>query len=324
MSAHPAQQLRLFDAEPPCAPGPRVPLHRLASCHPPNPLFRFCNLGSGSGGNASVVQFANDALLIDAGFGPRTIADRLKQIDLSLDHLRGILLTHLDQDHFRPHWVRTLLARRIPVYLHRWHLPDLKRTPEGVDLQMAGLIVPFDAEPFAPLGEAAGFIADPVRLPHDTKGTVGFVLHTACGRIGYATDLGHVPAELIQRFTCDGGVDLLAIECNYDPPMQERSSRPQFLKRRIMGGHGHLSNEEAFAAVQRIAQASARGCPQRIVLLHRSAQCNCPTIVRRVFEQDQPLSQRTVLTEQRRRSPVFEIRPLATIRAAQAVLAFTA
>jgi hypothetical protein len=117
-------------------------------------------------------------------------------------------------------------------------------------------------------------------------------------RAGFATDLGRVPAHLIERFE---GVNLVALESNYDPEMQRGSDRPWFLKERIMGGRGHLSNEQAFAAVKAILDQCERGrrrLPDHIVLLHRSRQCNCPKIVRGVFERDERIARRLVLAEQ--------------------------
>ncbi|MEX0777072.1 MAG: MBL fold metallo-hydrolase [Phycisphaeraceae bacterium] len=284
--------------------------------------LRFCVLGSGSGGNSSVIALGDQAILVDAGFGPRTIGRRLEQAGLHLRQVRALCLTHLDQDHFRPHWVRTLVEQGIGLYVHRWHLPDLHRVPLIDALYDAGLVKIFEGGAFLPLGGAADLEARPVRLPHDRKGTVGFRFESGAGRIGYATDLGRVPRELIDVLSDEGGVDLLAIESNYDPPMQEGSHRPAFLKRRIMGGHGHLSNQEAFEAVQTIAQRCAPGCPSRIVLLHRSDQCNCPTIVQRVFDQNPHLSQRVMLAQQRRRSPWIEVRPLAAAGRKQLTLGF--
>ncbi|NJL31128.1 MAG: hypothetical protein HC898_05580 [Phycisphaerales bacterium] len=118
-------------------------------------------------------------------------------------------------------------------------------------------------------------------MPHDDKGTIGYRIDSPGGSIGFATDLGRVPEPLIELFTAQGGVDLLAIESNYDPVMQRTSSRPWFLKQRIMGGHGHLSNQQAFELARTIVQQSHPGKPARIVLLHRSQQCNGVEIVRR-------------------------------------------
>jgi phosphoribosyl 1,2-cyclic phosphodiesterase len=117
-------------------------------------------------------------------------------------------------------------------------------------------------------------------------------------RIGYATDLGRVPSQLIRQFV---GVDILAIESNYDPEMQLRSGRPAFLQRRIMGGRGHLSNQQSFDAVQQLFNrciATRNDLPRHVALLHRSRQCNCPNLVREVFSQDSRLPGRLTLAEQ--------------------------
>lgn len=269
--------------------------------------FHLCVLGSGSGGNATAVRCGDHAMLIDAGFGPVTINRRLQQIGLSLKDLRAVCLTHLDQDHFRPHWVRTLLNHSIRVHLHAWHVRYLERVPGAADLFATNLVNTFESETFEPL---PGLSAQSVTLPHDDKGTSAFHLECEGRRVGYATDLGHVPAELIDAFA---GVDILLLESNYDPHMQRTSSRPYFLKQRIMGKHGHLSNEQAFDAVRRIADAGPRGNPQRVVLLHRSAQCNTPELTRRAFESDARFAERLTLTHQRRRSPLIDVQPLGML-----------
>jgi hypothetical protein len=84
--------------------------------------------------------------------------------------------------------------------------------------------------------------------------------------------------------------------------MQERSNRPWFLKRRITGGHGHLSNQQALAAVRKILDRAPR-LPDHIVLLHRSRQCNCPDLLRALFTQDRRIAPRLTLAEPFQRSP---------------------
>ena len=266
---------------------------------------RLCVLGSGSGGNSAVVCFGASAMLIDIGFGPLTIKQRLAARKVRLEEIGAVCLTHLDHDHFRPHWVTTLLKLKMRVFVHRWHRQDLESFPDGVRLIRAGLVRVFEDEPFEPLADVT---VRPLRLAHDTKGTCGFRIETIGGHVGYATDLGHVPGRLIDHFT---GVEVLAIESNYDPQMQLASDRPLFLKRRIMGRRGHLSNEEAFGAVCRILDQSPNGNPRHIVLLHSSAQCNRPALVREVFAQDDRVRSRLRLAEQHRPSPWLSASPSA-------------
>jgi hypothetical protein len=94
--------------------------------------------------------------------------------------------------------------------------------------------------------------------------------------------------------------------------MQLRSARPAFLKHRIMGGCGHLSNVEAFDAVRQILDASDRAhgrLPSHVVLLHRSRECNCPKLLRDLFYQDPRLTERLVLAEQFERTEWLSPRP---------------
>lgn len=275
------------------------------------PPLHVCVLGSGSGGNSTVVRHGEHAFLIDAGFGPRTTEHRLEQLDLKLAGIAAVCVTHLDQDHFRPAWFRTLLAHRICVFIHHWHLRFLNQYDEAAALRKADLLRVFDGEAFEPV---PGVSATTVRLPHDDKGAIAFHLLAAQGRVGYATDLGHVPQEMINAFA---GVDLLLLESNYDPRMQVTSSRPQFLKDRIMGDHGHLSNGQAFDAARRIADLSPHGNPQRIVLLHRSQQCNTAELVKRTFAEDARFEGRVIVAEQRRRTPLLQVRPLEAVKREQ-------
>lgn len=257
-----------------------------------NTILQLCVLGSGSSGNSSVLKLGKTAMLIDAGFGPRTMAKRLGEAKLELNQIDAVCLTHLDRDHFQPALIRSLIEHRIRVVIHRWHLQAFEQTHGAQDLIHAKLLDVFDGHLFEPI---VGLRATPFPLPHDDTGTTGFLFESDVGRVGYATDLGQVPSELIDRFA---GVNLLAIESNYDPHMQLRSNRPMFLKRRIMSDKGHLANEESFDAVRRIVDLGRGGNPQKIVLLHRSIQCNCPYVVRQVFNQDPRIGPRVVLTEQ--------------------------
>lgn len=300
----------------------------------PSPL-NFCNLGSGSGGNCSVLRlddpdtFAGPAaLLLDLGFGPMTLTRRLRRAGIEPAHLRAVLVTHLDHDHFRPACIPTLVRYRIPVHLHRWHAEELATTLGGRALADAGLVRPFDFAPFdllhpddrADAPHPARLRVTPVRLPHDQQGTTGFVVRWPHRQlaIGYATDLGHVPDELLLRLSELGGVDLLAIESNYDPVMQLRSSRPAVLKRRIMGRLGHLSNEESFHAVRRIAELSDPGRPTRVVLLHRSSQCNSPQKIVEMFGRDPLIAGRVSMTHQRRPTRWLTVRRPDGLEAARA------
>lgn len=273
--------------------------------------FDLCILASGSSGNCTVLRTDHGAVLIDLGIGPTTTSRRLDGTGLSLDHVRAAVLTHLDSDHFTPHWVRQIVKRGIHIHCHvtradalrkmarraAWNARDLSRFDD--------LVVPFHRT-FTPIDHLT---FEPMTFSHDRDGSHGFVIRNSAGSIGFATDLGHVPPMLIERFT---GVDVLCIESNYDPQMQLNSSRPGYLKQRIMGGSGHLSNEQSLAAVREILDRRAsrsHPLPGRIVLLHRSRECNCPRLLRELFGQDPRIASRLVLTEQGRRTDWIPVSP---------------
>lgn len=291
--------------------------------------LELCILGSGSTGNCSVLRTPAGAALIDAGLGPRIVARRLDGTGVSVRDVRAICLTHLDSDHFSVTWVNAILNRDIRVFCHGQRMNDLvsvvAKYGEDVDESRVEAFrkqtVPFGRKEVALLD---GVTFQAIPLAHDATGSHGFIIRGHGCSIGFATDLGHVPDELIARFAADG-LNVLALESNYDPQMQLTSPRPFFLKQRIMGGRGHLSNEQAFAAIRAIldrCERSFRKLPEHIVLLHRSRQCNCPEIVRRMFTQDARVAQRLTLAEPYTRSEWLRPREVQPARGEQLTLSF--
>jgi phosphoribosyl 1,2-cyclic phosphodiesterase len=254
--------------------------------------LELCILASGSAGNAAILRSRAGVLLIDAGIGPRTLAKRLDGTGVRPVDIAAICLTHLDRDHFSPHWASTVRCLNIPIYCHANKVNVLALcSPDLVPL-----IRPFNEAAFSPID---GLTCDPIHFAHDRLGSHGFVLDGFGYRIGYATDLGHVPPYFFDRFR---DLHCIALESNYDPQMQADSARPWFLQRRITGGHGHLSNFQALAAIRRLLDR-ARQLPDHIVLLHRSQECNCPNLVCRLFSTDRRIASRLTLAHQHERSP---------------------
>jgi phosphoribosyl 1,2-cyclic phosphodiesterase len=297
--------------------------------------LEFCVLGSGSGGNSTVVRSPWGTFLIDAGFGPRTTAQRMcggGGIGVDVPGISAIVLTHLDHDHFNKNWLQTILKQSIRVYCAKDRVEEIVESPEAIDAEiklkarhlpiptMRSLVTGFD-EPFEPV---RGVLMHPLELAHDATGSHGFVLECDGYKAGFATDLGRVPEVLIERFC---GVDVLAIESNYDPDMERNSDRPWYLKQRVMGGCGHLSNEQALAAIRSILDRTIATCgpdrlPRHIVLLHRSRECNCPDLVRKLFTTDPRIAQVLTLTHQEERTGWLTTRRLRAQVVEQLALAF--
>ncbi len=259
--------------------------------------MELCVLASGSGGNCSLIRSGAEVFMVDCGIGPRTTAQRLAGTGISVAQIKSICLTHLDRDHFNPLWTQTLLLHQIKVLCPSDRVHEVMAAV--ADERLRPLVIPFRQDPFEP---AAGVVATSLRLAHDRTGSHAFHFSAQTGSIGYATDLGRVPEALVNHFC---GVDLLAIESNYDPHLQRTSGRPLFLQKRITGGGGHLSNAQAYAAVKAIFDKCARAgktLPRKVVLLHRSRQCNCPKIVMELFSDDARIASRLVLSEQSERT----------------------
>ena len=264
-----------------------------------------CVLASGSSGNCTVLRTPAGVVLVDAGLGPREAGRRLVGTGVHANDVSAVCLTHLDGDHFNPNWLASFARHGVRVFCHGSRAVDLAAVAQ--QRGCAPQVVSFNNdEPFELL---PGLTARAIPLPHDRTGSHAFVFEGFGCRVGYATDLGHVPDHLFDHFC---GLDVLAIESNYDAKMQRDSARPWFLKSRITGGAGHLSNDQALAAVRRIlARCESAGAklPVHIVLLHRSRQCNCPRLLRDLFSQDARIAPRLTLAEQHERSEWLCVTP---------------
>ena len=265
--------------------------------------FKFCVLGSGSSGNASVLRSGANWVMIDCGFSLKQTKERLKRAGLTLSDINDIVLTHVDRDHFNPVWCRTIQTHGMKVYMHRLHVPRAM----SLGLQ-AENIVAFDGA-----FKLHGCVVDPIHVAHDELGTFSYVFDSGKERFGFATDLGHVPQNLLSSFS---NLDIVAFESNYDPFMQETSSRPQFLKERIMGGGGHLSNAQSLCAIQTIASQSSLS---HIVLLHLSRQCNAPRHIFELYE-EHAAELRPLVTISHQDHPTLMLRSGESVNMVQEVL----
>lgn len=232
-------------------------------------------LASGSSGNCSVLVVPGKdrprAMLIDAGLSPRRTLALMSRCGLEISDVGGVILTHLDTDHWNSGWV-SAWPRGWLLWMSEKHAAYARRhrlAPQD-SLRCFGEAA-FEPEP--------GVAARPILASHDELGVASFRFDMARGgregSLGFATDLGRVPEALVEGLR---GVDVLAIESNYSPELQMASSRPWHLKQRIMGGHGHLSNEEAQRAIMEI------GPREHVVLLHLSRECNDPGLVASMHE----------------------------------------
>jgi phosphoribosyl 1,2-cyclic phosphodiesterase len=196
-------------------------------------MLRACVLGSGSKGNATWLEREGGAaVLLDAGLGPRALESRIKAAGRHPDQLAAIFLTHEHGDHIAGLEAFSL-KHKIPVYasekLCRGH-EALRSIPARVGLK-AGREV-----------EVAGFRVTPVPVPHDALDPFAFHVEAGEQTFGYLTDIGHPSAKLAGHFD---SCDILYLEFNHDKGMLENGPYESWLKARVGGDKGHLSNAQA-------------------------------------------------------------------------------
>ena len=218
--------------------------------------LRVCVLASGSSGNCIYVESAGTALLIDAGLSARETLKRLQAAGLDPARLRAICVSHEHTDHVSG-VVQLHKQLGLPLYANG----DTARAVRGAAHLPWNLFT--SGSPFT-IGDIEIL---PFSLPHDAYDPVGFVLACGAARIGIATDLG-IPTQLARERL--RGCQLVVLEANHDEMLLHSSFRPWALKQRILGRHGHLSNETAAALLAEIAGDTLR----QVFLAHLSQECN--------------------------------------------------
>ncbi|MBZ0115082.1 MAG: MBL fold metallo-hydrolase [Thermoanaerobaculia bacterium] len=225
--------------------------------------MRVVVLGSGSQGNALVVESEHGRLLVDAGFSGREIARRLARVGLEPSDLSALLLTHEHGDHSRG---AAAFARRHGIRLHA-----TRGTLAGMKLpqKVRGLISEFRSDREF---EAGGFRIEPFGIPHDAREPVGLVIEDSRGcRLGLAADLG---CRSRLAWTRLQGLHILILETNHDLDMLRDGPYPWSLKQRVASRHGHLSNVDAVAGLEELMHDDL----QAVVLYHLSQTNNRPAL----------------------------------------------
>lgn len=229
--------------------------------------MQYCSLSSSSVyGNSYLIRSPGGHLvLVDAGVPLRRLEGFLAGMDICPQSILAILVTHLHRDHTAALRLKRPLARKygIPVYASDdfWVGWERDSGPTG---DLSGLRMPLN--PGDKLWvEDLSIEAFP--RPHDSPGSQGYLVCSAYQSLAVATDLGHVPEELASSLQ---GVTHLLVESNYDQEMELASPRPEFLKRRVMGSLGHLSNDQAAGFLARSATPDTRS----VLLTHLSLECN--------------------------------------------------
>ncbi len=234
-------------------------------------MIRFKSLGSGSSGNAAVVQGRDLAgtthVLVDCGLGIRVLDKRLGQAGMLAEQIDAIFITHEHGDHIG--CARQLAWReRIPVYMSEGTYRSLGEPDFGGLLRIAR-----DGEPIA----VGCLQLQPFTVPHDAREPLQLTCTDGDSALGVLTDLGHATPHVLQRLA---GCTTLLLECNHDRELLAGGSYPPFLKRRVGGPWGHLCNEDAAEIARAILPRGLR----QVVAAHLSEQNNRPELARAALE----------------------------------------
>lgn len=231
--------------------------------------MRVSILGSGSGGNCTLIASSRTVLMVDAGFSRRETLRRMQQVGESPDQVQALLISHEHSDHIAGLPMLTK-RHRWPVYLNhgtREALAELGTAPEAAELFATGrAFCVGDIEVTA------------FTIPHDAADPVAFSFLVEGVRIALVTDLGYLPENVKDSIR---GADCLILESNHDLEMLKVGPYPWSLKQRVMGRLGHLSND----GVAGFLQQEFDGCAAHIVLAHLSENNNVPELARLCAEQ---------------------------------------
>lgn len=226
-------------------------------------MLSFVTLASGSSGNAALVSCGQTHILLDAGISARRITTALRGLGVDPKELSGVLITHEHTDHISG--LATLTKQLgLPVYATAPTLDALAtKVPAIPQNRLGRFFAPGEA---FPLGE---LWIQPFATSHDAACSVGYAITGGDSRMVLCTDLGYISPE-VERAVA--GCDLLVCEANHDEEWVRTGPYPYYLKQRVLGRRGHLSNE----AGAQLALLAARNGARTILLAHLSAENNTP------------------------------------------------
>jgi len=211
--------------------------------------MRMVSIASGSSGNCIYIGSDNTHLLVDVGISNKRIQEGLNDIGLTGSDVTGILVTHEHSDHIKG----------LGVLSRKYHLP-IYGTKETLDeIAACKTLGVFDTSLLSPI--------EPFKIDHDAVDPVAYRVESGSKAVAVATDMGHFDQYTIDHLQ---KLDALLLESNHDVRMLETGPYPYYLKRRILGDHGHLSNENAGRLLNNILHDNLK----KIFLGHLSKENN--------------------------------------------------
>jgi phosphoribosyl 1,2-cyclic phosphodiesterase len=233
--------------------------------------MRFASLGSGSAGNATLIEIGHTRLLLDCGFSLKEVVTRLQRLQVAPETLTAILVTHEHDDHARGAF--KLAAKfNIPVWLtHGTRKMCERYMPEKSDITCHVI----DAHTTFQIQDA---LIMPYPVPHDAREPSQFVFSDGQVKLGVLTDVGCSTSHIEQMLS---GCDALVLECNHDLQMLENGPYARALKNRVGGRWGHLDNQSAASLLSVLDNSRLK----HIIAAHLSEKNNRPELAKQALSQ---------------------------------------
>lgn len=233
---------------------------------------KFCPLASGSKGNCLYLASEGTKILIDAGLSRKGTVEKLAEIDVDLEEIDAILISHDHGDH--------IAGLKLLAYKHQIPVLANAETAKGI-IQQFGTGAKFKifttGEPFS-FGDLE---ITPFSVPHDTLDPVMFTIQTGLEKFGICSDLGFATSLVKAHLK---NCDYLYVEANHEPDWVMACSRPSSYKERVLSRTGHLSNSECGQLLKEIASDKLK----QVYLAHLSSECNAHEkaleVVRQILE----------------------------------------
>ena len=247
------------------------------------------SLNSGSNGNCYYLGNHNEAVLVDVGISCKEVELRMKRLDLALDKIKAIFISHEHGDHIKG--VQTLSKKyNLPVYITPQTLSNSHLVLENV------LIKSFNGYEKVVIGN---LIVTPFPKRHDASDPYSFIVEGNGIKIGVLTDIGSVCQHVIENFKhCHAAF----LEANYDEGLLDSGYYPYYLKERIRSDKGHLSNKQALDLF--VNHKSEK--MSHVILSHLSKDNNCPMMVKDLFTQH-ALQTQVVVASRLQETEVFQV-----------------
>lgn len=252
-------------------------------------MLRIASLGSGSGGNSTLICSATTTLLLDCGFTLKETSARCLALGITPAHIDGILLSHEHSDH-----VKGLgpIARKLGVPI--WSTYGTYHAMR--DRKFDGVSVISAHQPFT----IGNIDIDPFPTPHDAAESCQYVFRHGGSSFACVTDLGAVTPHVIDKIS---SCDALLVESNYDDQMLREGPYPPSLQSRIRSNYGHLGNKQAGKLLSDIDHAGL----QTILLGHLSEKNNSPEHAYRTVSEYIDRTDRITVLDQHKESAWFEL-----------------